>query len=295
MNIKTSQVALDRRVSVIEGVSKDAHLIRSVRDLRRFKRVVLIGEPGMGKSAVLEKEAQDAHTKKINVRTLVNSPNETTFTDRAYLDALDEYRSDGSAADKANFLASSLATKCLDGWILSCRSQDWRKEADLNAINEQYGQTDNIVVARLLPLEKEEAVSILSSAGEGNPDKFYDEGLKKGASAFLENPLSLTLLQKVVSAKGDWPETRYEVFQAATSQLCHENNEDRRFQHTKSASEILSAAEELCALLLVTGARAFWSSNAVHAGATDATEFLKTNEIGLERTLIDQTLDTPFE
>ena len=61
LNTKTSQVALDRRVSVVEGISKDAHLIRSVRDLRRFKRVVLIGEPGMGKSAVLRQEAQDTH------------------------------------------------------------------------------------------------------------------------------------------------------------------------------------------------------------------------------------------
>ncbi len=246
----------------------------------------------MGKSAVLIQEAQDAHSKKINVRSLVNSPAENKFSKRAYLDALDEYRSDGSAADKANFLALSLLTKCPNGWMLSCRSQDWRKDADLNAINEQYEQTDSIVVARLLPLEKEEAVSLLESTGMENPDQFYDEGLKKGARAFLENPLSLSLLQKVVSAKGDWPESRYEVFEAATSQLCHENNEERRFQHTKSASEILSAAEELCALLIVTGSRAFWSSNAVPAGASDATEFLKTNDTGMERILVAQTLDT---
>jgi hypothetical protein len=294
LNIKTSQVALDRRVSIVEGVNKDAHLIRTVSDLRRFSRVVLIGEPGMGKSAVLRQEAQDADSKKINVRSLVNSPAETKFFERAYLDALDEYRSDGSAADKANFLALSLLTKCPNGWMLSCRSQDWRKDADLNAINEQYKQADSIVVARLLPLEKEEAVSLLESTGMANPDQFYDVGLKKGARAFLENPLSLSLLQNVVSSKGDWPESRYEVFEAATSQLCHENNEERRFQHTKSASEILSVAEELCALLIVTGSRAFWSSNAVPTGANDATEFLKTNDTGIERTLIAQTLDTPL-
>ncbi|MCZ4365495.1 NACHT domain-containing protein [Sulfitobacter dubius] len=294
MNINTSQVALDRRVSIVEGVSKGAHLIRTVSDLRRFSRVVLIGEPGMGKSAVLRQEAQDADSKKINVRSLVNSPAETKFFKRAYLDALDEYRSDGSAADKANFLALSLLTKCPNGWMLSCRSQDWRKDADLNSINEQYEQADSIVVARLLPLEKEEAVSLLEATGMADPDQFYDVGLKKGARAFLQNPLSLSLLQNVVSANGDWPESRYEVFEAATSQLCHENNEERRFQHTKSASEILSVAEELCALLIVTGSRAFWSSNAVPSGANDATEFLKINDTGIERALITQTLDTPL-
>lgn len=294
LKTKTSQVALDRRVSVVEGISKDAHLIRSVRDLRRFKRVVLIGEPGMGKSAVLRQEAQDTHSQKINVRTLVNSPTENRFSERAYLDALDEYRSDGSAADKANFLAISLQKKCPNGWLLSCRSQDWRKDADLNAINEQYGHTDDIVVARLLPLDREEAITILASTGIESPEQFYDEGLKKGAGAFLENPLSLILLQKVVSAKGDWPETRYDVFEAATSQLCHENNEERRFQPAKSASEILSAAEELSALLLVTGARAFWSSNAMLPSTSDATELQRTDEIGLEKALVDETLDTPL-
>lgn len=288
------EVALDRRVSVIEGVEKDSHRIRSVSDLRRFKRVVLIGEPGMGKTAVLRKEAHDARSKKISVRSLINSSAETKFSARIFLDALDEYRSDGSAADKVNFLASSLNTKCPQGWILSCRSQDWRKDADLNAINEPYEGTDNIVVARLLPLQKQEAISILRSKGEGNPEDFYDEGLKKGASAFLENPLSLNLLQKVVSTKGEWPETRYEVFEAATSQLCYENNQERRFQPTKSPSEILSVAEELSALLIVTGSRALWSSNALPAGLHDKTEFLSTNEIGIERSLVDRTLDTPL-
>jgi hypothetical protein len=291
---RTPQVELDRRVSVVEGVSEDAHLIRTVSDLRRFRRVVLIGEPGMGKSAVLRQEAHESNSKMISVRTLINSSTETKFPERAYLDALDEYRSDGSAADKANFLALSLLTKCPNGWMLSCRSQDWRKDADLNAINEQYEQADSVVVARLLPLEKEEAVSLLEATGMANPDQFYDVGLKKGARAFLENPLSLSLLQNVVSAKGDWPESRYEVFEAATSQLCHENNEERRFQHTKSASEILDVAEELCALLIVAGSRAFWSSNAVPTGANDATEFLKTNDTGIERSLIAQTLDTPL-
>lgn len=294
LNIGTSQVALDRRVSVVEGGGEDAHLIRSVRDLRRFKRVILIGEPGMGKTAALSQEARNANSRKLSVRSLINSPAETKFSDKAYLDALDEYRSDGSAADKANFLAISLSTKCPNGWILTCRSQDWRKDADLNAINEHYEQTDDIVVARLLALDKEEVIAILASNGIESPEKFYDEGSRNNAGAFLQNPLSLTLLQKVVAAKGNWPERRYEIFEAATNQLCHENSEERRFHPAKSASEILSAAEELCALLILTGSRAFWSSNAAPLGASDTTEFLMTNETGLNRNLVGQTLDTPL-
>ena len=294
MTNNTPQIALDRQVVVVEGIKEGSPLVHTVSDLRRFKRVVLIGEPGMGKSAALAQEAKEVGSSKINVRTLVNSPTQNSFSGRAVLDGLDEYRSDGSAADKVNFLAASLNEKCPTGWILSCRSQDWRKDADLNAINEPYGLSDRVVVAKLLPLVKNEASLILSSIGEAEPDSFYEEGLKKGAQAFLGNPLSLILLQKVVSAKAEWPETRYEVFDAATKQLCHENNENRRFQHKIPASEILWAAEALCALLLVTGSRAFWSSNAVPPGAYDSTEFLKTIDTGLERNLVDQALDTPL-
>lgn len=288
---KNPEVALDRRVEILVGQENGVH---SVSYLRRFTRVVLIGEPGLGKSAALAREADEAQTKKINVRTLIHSQNIPYCDGRAHLDGLDEYRSDGSAADKANFLATALAQKCANGWILTCRSLDWRKDTDLNAIEEQYQGSDSIVVAKLLPLEKCEACSILSSVGEKNTDTFYEDGQRMGAQAFLGNPLSLLLLQKIVATNGSWPKTKYEVFDQATLELCSEVEECRNFQARNTPTNILIAAEKLCALLLITKSRTFWTSNARPMVSHDTTEFLETNKTALEQNLINHTLDTPL-
>lgn len=48
---------IDRRVKVIDGEGKDNRSIERVSDLRAMPFVVLLGEPGIGKSTVLKSEA----------------------------------------------------------------------------------------------------------------------------------------------------------------------------------------------------------------------------------------------
>ena len=96
---------IDRRIEVIDG-KKDG-LVWRISDLRALPFFILLGEPGIGKSTVLEDEAAHEGRCVIKVRELMTGPpvgqGQTLF-----LDALDEYRTDGGAADKVHTLAHAM-------------------------------------------------------------------------------------------------------------------------------------------------------------------------------------------
>src|SRR5262249_665578 len=117
---------IDRRVKVINGQGTHDRSIKRVSDLRAMPFVVLLGEPGIGKSTVLANEAAREGGSVILGRELMTGteapPNATLF-----LDALDEYRVDGQAEDKTHTLANVMSKCNLQRWRLTCRSEDWRK------------------------------------------------------------------------------------------------------------------------------------------------------------------------
>jgi hypothetical protein len=116
---------IDRRVKVIDGEGNDDRSIERVSDLRAMPFVVLLGEPGIGKSTVLVREAANEGAFVITVRELMTGaearPNASLF-----LDALDEYRTDGGTEDKVHTLANAIAKCDPPRWRLTCRSEDWR-------------------------------------------------------------------------------------------------------------------------------------------------------------------------
>ena len=125
---------IDRRVKVTDGEGNDDRSIERVSDLRAMPFVVLLGEPGIGKSTVLAREAANEGASMISVRELMTGtraqPDATLF-----LDALDEYRTDGGAEYKVHTLANAIAGCNPPRWRLTCRSEDWRKAADIAPIS----------------------------------------------------------------------------------------------------------------------------------------------------------------
>jgi hypothetical protein len=99
---------IDRRVEVIDGTADQRALIRRVSDLRPLPFVVLVGEPGIGKSTVFDVEAAREGAPVLKVRKLMTGAHpESDFP--LFLDALDEYRTDGQPADKVYGLANAIA------------------------------------------------------------------------------------------------------------------------------------------------------------------------------------------
>src|SRR2546425_9623267 len=107
VSMDTPDTQLDRRIEVIDGSADQRALIHRVSDLRSLPFVVLLGEPGIGKSTVFAVEAALEQVPVLKVRELMTrvipSPSTTLF-----LDALDEYRIDGQPADKVHELARAM-------------------------------------------------------------------------------------------------------------------------------------------------------------------------------------------
>lgn len=289
----TNTAALDRRVAVIEGGADDQETIRRVSDLGAIPFLVFLGEPGIGKSTVLEQEAAREGVPVFKVRDLMTGA-QTNRNDTLYLDGLDEYRTDGRSSDKVHSLAQSLVTANASRWRLACRSEDWRKGADMAPLRKAAAGAP-VVVVHLLPLDHDEAVTVLAALGEGEPESFLTKAISLGATGFTENALSLKLLYTAVAGGGTWPRTRGELFATAVRRLTFERNEEHKWRGDRHAPhEILSAAARACLLLLTSGSRAIWRSNDEPPMGIDARANVSAHDIGLDPDLLDDMLDTPL-
>lgn len=277
---------LDRRVAIqVQG----ENVVQPLSQLRGQPYVVLLGEPGAGKSTALEHEAVAEGGEIATCREVMNgSPIGASGT--AYLDALDEYRSGDGGKDKLLGLANAISTSSIRRWRLTCRAEDWRASADINAMR-RAANNEPIIVAHLLPLNDEEAHLVLASLGETDPERFTDEARNRGAGAFLENPLSLRLLHSVVVSNGVWPTSRFDLFARATSALAHEHDPERETDPRPGAEEILAAAGAMSFYLLASGAKTLWRSNALPPGAT-GNDYVATHALGLEASVLEAALDT---
>lgn len=281
---------IDRRVVIRNGEPGHEGQLQKVSDLRREPFVVLLGEPGIGKSTVFQTEAKLVGGTLLKVRQLVNGymppPRGTLF-----IDALDEYRSDGNSADKADNLALAITNADALQWRLSCRSEDWRNAADIAAIQATTGGM-NIIIAQLLPLDEEEASLLLQAWGDVDPLGFLDQASRMGVSALTENPLSLMLLRKAVQRNGAWPSSRFAVMSSATWQLAHEHNSDREYEQRSPPSAISHAAGNICLVQLASGAPGIWRSNAPPPEQDDRRAFLTAYDLEVPPDLLGDMLDT---
>jgi len=280
--------SLDRRVAIqVQG----ERVVQLLSQLREEPYVVLLGEPGAGKSTALEYEAVAEGGEIATCREVMNgSPIGESGT--AYLDALDEYRSGDGGKDKLLRLANAISKCNMRRWRLTCRAEDWRTTADIKAMR-RAANNEPIVVAHLLPLNDEEAQLVLASLREPDPKRFVGEARNRGAGAFLENPLSLRLLHSVVVSNGVWPTSRFDLFEKATRALAHEYDPERETDTRPGADEILSAAAAMSFYLLASGAKVLWRSNALPPGSTE-NEYVATRSLGLEQRVLEAALDTPL-
>lgn len=291
--VGSSSTVLDRRIEVINGSDEQRAVYRHISDVRDVPFYVLLGEPGMGKSSVLFHEAQLAGVDCLTARRV--SEEAQVQKTPLIIDALDEYRMDGAAADKAHKLASGMKAASVHSWRLSCRAEDWRKAADISAISDTTGG-QYILVIQLLPLEYDEAKLLLASFGEADPKQFLKKARLLGAEAFTENPLILKLLHKAVSKSGVWPTSRFSLFESAIRELAYEENPEHRSDHYRTApAVILDAAEQICLRQLMTGASAILRSNAIPPeGDGGRIAYLNAHDLKLESKVLRDTLDTPL-
>lgn len=279
---------IDRLVAIDSGQGEKSY--KRISELASEPFLVLLGEPGMGKSSVFEVLAQQQGLELITVRQLLNGAG-LDSSRRLYVDSFDEFRSDGREADKACKLAETIKAAGLPSWWLSCRGQDWRELSDLRELQRTTGDK-KIVVASLEPLARDEARAILRALGARDPDVIVKQVEKIGAPAFLENPLMVRLLYEASLGGETIPPTRFEIYQAAIQQMIAEWNPDYARADRSSAEERISTAAKACLLLLATGAGAIWRSNLAPPNKIDGRSPLAAYHIGSNSRLVASTLDT---
>src|SRR4051794_19393320 len=110
---------IDRHVVITddEGNARTVQL----SSLRGDAFLVIVGEPGIGKSSALELEAAAEEGAVLTCRELVNDPTLATGLATVYVDALDEYRSSGDGKDKVLQLAKALRQANTRRWRVTCR------------------------------------------------------------------------------------------------------------------------------------------------------------------------------
>ena len=217
-------------------------------ELRSRSCVVVLGGPGAGKTAALMREAALDGVEPIRVRAAVRLP--TPPGEVLYLDALDEYRTGHHGRDRLDDVLRWLRGGPPERLRLGCRADDWRgavERAELVAIY------PDVVVARLLPLERAEARAVLTSLGRIDPDGLLDDAARAGISGLLAMPLSVRLLHRVVG-DGSVPRGRGELYERACSTLVQETDAVRRTDVAeRPPTEALLDAAGLACLAMLLG------------------------------------------
>ena len=243
----------DRYVRQIDPHPNDENPTRKrITDFEASPNIVLVGDPGAGKSYVFDALAKASNSKLQSARDFLNTPAVPTQK-TLFIDALDEKRAGRSDQATIDQIVQKLFLVNAPRVRLACREHDWLGDTDLAAFHPYFAQSGNHVVLALEPLTETEQFDILKSKGVGNPTDFIQEAKQRGLAEFLVNPQNLIMLAEAVQGKG-WPTTRLGLLEETTIILLKEHNQFR----VRSGSgrytvrEVRPPASAACALRLIS-------------------------------------------
>lgn len=258
---------MDRQVKQVDPKPEDGGeaLFSSFRGA---KNIVVLGDPGAGKSELFRSHARATDGAFFTVRELLNTPlGDIPSNQVLWIDALDETqgrRGDRSPVDE---LTRKLAEISPCGVRLSCRAADWLHTTDLEALKPYLRKGGETFVVQLLALSKTEQSQILQSKGFEDAEDFLEQAERRELGELLGNAQTLLMLA-AVSGRGDWPASRTELFQRAALGLLDEVNPQHADRDQGGAHipgrQLLDAAGALCALRLTSNCSGFtWKARSV--------------------------------
>lgn len=267
LGLKLEGRVLDRQVRKIDSKVEDGE-VALFSAFRAAKNIVLLGDPGAGKSELFRSEAVATGGLFLTVRELLNTPAGDIPAERIlWIDALDETKGGKGDSSSIDQLTRRLAELSPCGMRLSCRAVDWLDKSDLAALKPYLQKGGELVVLQLLPLTNSEQAQVLINRGFTRVEGFLEEARRRELTNLLGNAQTLLMLASV-AGHGDWPASRTELFHRAALLLLDETNEEH-VEGTRGvgyipASELLDAAGALCALRLISHCSGFtWRSRAL--------------------------------
>lgn len=249
---------IDRRVRVISaprGDNPDDAATRRFSEFANTSNIVVLGNPGSGKTVLFEEAARMAQTDCLKARSFCNRPT-SEVADTVFIDALDEQRA--GSRDKRSPIDEIVRKlfECRPTRVrISCREQDWLGDTDLAAFNDFFDRSGGATVLCLEPINRDEQIAILIANGAtaSAAEAFLAEAQQRGIEDFLKNPRKMLMLWHVVAA-GTWPKTTFLLFHKATELELSEDNSDHA--HTEvgryTAEELRLPAGGVCAARLIS-------------------------------------------
>jgi hypothetical protein len=251
-------------------------------ELRKYRALGLLGEPGIGKSTVLEIEAartsrqSDGDIASLHVDLRAYS-SEGLLYQRVFgseefigwtkgnsqlvlfLDSLDEalLRIDSIA----NLLASELPRYPSSRLSvrIACRTAVWPSGTLEPALHRIWGE-DNVGVFELAPLRRRDIIAAADVEGV-DPRAFIDELYSANVVPFAIKPLTLKLLLGLFQRDGKLPHSIADLYTRGCLKLCEETSPSRRDAGRLGAlspKQRLRVVSRLAAATMVANRFAIW-------------------------------------
>ncbi len=215
-----------KKIHPIDDNIKDSEGL-TFADILEIPNIVLLGEPGAGKSYLFNHASQHEDGNCITARSFIFNVDESYANKPVYIDALDEKRSRSEQPDSIGEIIKSIWQIKPSKVRLSCRVADWLGETDLELFKPYFEANGGYCVVVLEALTEKEIGRILTGKNIDNPSEFREQAYSKGVSSLLANPQTLIMLADSVK-NGQWPKTKKELYENATALLLTEHNDTHK-------------------------------------------------------------------
>lgn len=301
--------------------------LKTLAELDPFRGLVLLGEPGMGKSIALETEADRRRAMAEHDVSVIHADLRAYSSDHLLykkvfedprlqawkqgsgqlllqLDSLDEalLRIETVAA----LIADELPTLPVERLSvrIACRTVTWQTIAPtLLPVFKTLWGADAAGVYEIAPLRRGD---VLAAAAQWpvNVDAFVEQVRMADAVPFAIKPLTLGLLLRLFHSDGRLPESIADLYRQGCLSLCEEQNPNRRATRRDgqlAPRERLALAGRMAAVSMLANRYAIWTGpesqvapqeDVALAELAVGTEPGQTRRIDLSRETLREALDT---
>ncbi|WP_335986071.1 hypothetical protein [Acinetobacter bereziniae] len=216
--------------------------------LETFQIIIILAEPGAGKSSLLENFSNQLNVKKKTANIFINRNNQDTNS-ILIIDALDELvRIDQSAVGNLLGKAADLEPEKI---IISSRSSEW-EESYTRLVRENFEVEPRIF--RLFPFNEQEQQQIFENYKPQEDFKKFESEVKKyNLEQLLSNPQFLKIFAGAYIESNRVFSNRKSIFSQAVKALAKETNKAFNVRNDLPLINKIENTEEIFAKLLLSG------------------------------------------